>query len=177
MNALKLAVIGEVGAGKTQLISTLSEIQPFQTEAESSIDIGKQYTTVGIDYGRIIIDDQTVLGLFGVPGQERYSFLWDFVIESLWGLVILIKCDKEPNYESFDKPLSYFEPAKNNTACIIGITHCENTSEQEVEDLSSSIQTMLTSHGITAPVIKTDPRNYNSAKTILHTINSINRFS
>ena len=86
----KLAIVGEVGSGKTKIINTLSEISPVKTEAESSIDIGKKYTTVGIDYGRITLSEDTALGLYGVPGQERYSFLWEFVNTNLWGLLIPI---------------------------------------------------------------------------------------
>ena len=176
MSILKLAVIGEIGAGKTVLISTLSEIDTFGTEAESSIDIGKQYTTVGIDYGRIRLDDETALGLFGVPGQDRYSFLWEFVKESLWGLVMLIKYGEEPNIENFDKQLSFFSPKQNNTACLVGITHCEDASEQEVSDLSEKIQTILHAHGCSSPVFAVDPRDRDSATVILHALNSINRF-
>ena len=61
----KLAIVGEVGAGKTQLINTISEISPFATEARSSVDIGKEFTTVGIDYGRLSLDADIALGLFG----------------------------------------------------------------------------------------------------------------
>ena len=67
-----MAVVGDVGAGKTQLIRSLSEIDPLSTEAQSSIDIGKEFTTVGIDYGRINLDEDTALGLYGVPGQQRF---------------------------------------------------------------------------------------------------------
>ena len=83
MDYQKLAIIGEVGAGKTQLVKTLSEISPLETEAKSSIDIGKEYTTVGIDYGRITLADDMALGIYGVPGQERYSFLWEFELYCL----------------------------------------------------------------------------------------------
>ncbi len=63
MDYRKLAIIGEVGAGKTQFVRTLSEISTIKTEAVSTMDIGKDLTTVGIDYGRIMIDQQTALGL------------------------------------------------------------------------------------------------------------------
>lgn len=176
MDALKLAIVGEVGAGKTQLVSTLSEIQPFGTEAESSVDIGKQYTTVGIDYGRLLLDDETALGLFGMPGQDRYSFLWEYAKESLWGLVILVKFDAQPNLENLNKLLEFFTPAENKTACIIGITHCENASVDALEMLKEDLRDRLSSHSIAAPTIELDARDHDSAMTILHTINSINRF-
>ncbi|GAA6139533.1 ATP/GTP-binding protein [Arenicella sp. 4NH20-0111] len=177
MDCHKLAVIGEVGAGKTQLISTLSEIKPFETEAESSIDIGKQYTTVGIDYGRIMLDEKTALGLYGVPGQDRYQFLWEFVKESLWGLVVLVKYGDIPDIDNFDKLLTFFSPKQNKTACLVAITHCDDAQESEVSALTQEVQSILSIHGVMAPVINVDARDKHSATTILHTLNAINRFN
>ena len=79
MDYHKLVIFGEVGSGKTQLINTLSEITTFETEEKSSRDIGKEMTTVGIDYGRIQLDETSALGLYGVPGQERYQFLLSLI--------------------------------------------------------------------------------------------------
>jgi len=174
MEYKKLAVIGEVGSGKTQLISTLSEISPFATEAESSIDIGKEFTTVGIDYGRISLSSDTALGLYGVPGQERYSFLWEFVNNSLWGLLILIKCGETPDYDNLSKLISFFDPTGNSVACVVGITHCENVDNEELSALSQEIRETLTQHNVIGPVISIDPREENSATTILHIFNIIN---
>ena len=176
MDALKLAIVGEVGAGKTQLVTTLSEIQPFNTEAESSVDIGKQYTTVGIDYGRLKLDNETALGLFGMPGQERYSFLWEYAKDSLWGLVMLVKFTEQPNLENLDKLLQFFAPTENQTACIVGITHCESAATADLQVLKNDLQGMLALHNTQAPMVQIDARDNDSAMTILHTINSINRF-
>jgi signal recognition particle receptor subunit beta len=176
MNYKKIAIIGEVGAGKTRLIKTLSEIMPLETEAESSIDIGKDFTTVGIDYGRITIDNETALGLYGVPGQERYSFLWEFVNQSLWGLVLLIKSSDEPNVENMNKLLTFFSPAKNKVPCIVAITHCEDSKNEELRALTSGIASILEEHKISAPIVNIDPRDYQSSASILYALNSISNY-
>lgn len=174
MSYQKLAIIGEVGAGKTQMVKTLSEIDPIETEAKSSIDIGKEYTTVGIDYGRITLSDDMALGIYGVPGQERYSFLWEFVNSSLWGLLILIKHGETPNYDELDKMLTFFSPEKNQTTCIIGVTHCEDADETSLDVLSQEIRALLMHHNVVAPIINTDPRSRDSAISLLHLFNSLN---
>lgn len=174
MNYQKLAIIGEVGAGKTRMVKTLSEISPFETEARSSIDIGKEYTTVGIDYGRITLSDDMALGIYGVPGQERFSFLWEFVNSSLWGLLILIKHGETPGYANLDKLLHFFAPAKKQTTCIVGITHCEDADKQSVAVLGQEIRVMLMEHDIVAPVINVDPRNKESAVSLLSLFNTLN---
>lgn len=174
MNYKKLAIIGEVGAGKTQMVQTLSEISPVETEAKSTIDIGKEYTTVGIDYGRITLSENMALGLYGVPGQERYSFLWEFVNRSLWGLLILIKYGEKPDYDNLDKMLTFFAPEKNNITCIIGVTHCEGADEIDIAALGQEIKAMLMHHNVVAPVIDFDPRDKGSATSVLNIINAIN---
>lgn len=174
MDYQKLAIIGEVGAGKTQMVKTLSEINPIETEAKSSIDIGKEYTTVGIDYGRITLADDMALGLYGVPGQERYSFLWGFVNRSLWGLLILIKYGETPNYSNLDKLLSFFEPEKNQTTCIIGVTHCEDAEATSIAALAEEVRAILMHHNVVAPIINTDPRSRESALTLLQLFNTLN---
>lgn len=174
MKYQKLAIIGEVGAGKTQTVKTLSEINPFGTEARSTIDIGKEYTTVGIDYGRITLSDDMALGLYGVPGQERYSFLWEFVNHSLWGLLILIKYGENPDYDNLDKMLTFFAPEKSQTTCIIGVTHCEDSDEFGMSALNQEIRTILIHHDIVAPIVELDPRNRESATSLLVLFNALN---
>ena len=174
MDYQKLAIVGEVGAGKTQIIQTLSEISPFGTEAKSTIDIGKEYTTVGIDYGRITLSEEMALGLYGVPGQERYSFLWEFVNQSLWGLLVLIKYGETPDYENLNKMLTFFDPEKSNTTCIIALTHCENADEIDLAALGQEVRAMLMHHDIVAPVINIDPRDTQSAKSLLVLFNALN---
>lgn len=173
----KLAIVGEVGSGKTQLISTLSEISPVETEVESSIDIGKKYTTVGIDYGRISLSDDVALGLYGVPGQERYSFLWQMVNESLWGLLILVKHNEAPDLEQLDRLLTFFDPVTNGTSVIAAVTHTEQASEQELHSIGIEMRSALQAHNLNAPVLHIDARDRKSAMAVLVTLNAINRYS
>ena len=173
----KLAVIGDVGAGKTQLIRSLSQIDPLSTEAKSSIDIGKQYTTVGIDYGRIILDERTALGLYGVPGQQRFSFLWDHVNTNLWGLVLLVKFAPEVNRDGIESLLEYFAPRQNEVACVAAITHVEQIEIDTQHGFAEELQSLLNSQGLLAPVLFVDARERLSAVQVLHTLNAINRFN
>jgi len=176
MNYKKLAIAGEVGSGKTRLIRTLSEISPIETEAQSSVDIGKEFTTVGIDYGRIPISEDTALGLYGLPGQQRYSFLWEIVNKSLWGLMILIKYGESPDYDNIDKLLAFFAPGDKNTSCVVAITHCENAANEELSALNQEVQLVLKQRNIIAPIIQLDPRDKQSAISILHIFNSISQY-
>lgn len=171
----KMAIVGEVGAGKTHLIRTISEISPFETEAESSVDIGKQYTTVGIDYGRLTLDNQTALGLYGLPGQSRYSFLWDMVNDGLWGLLILVKYGEKLNSLALEQILAHFHPVEQAIPAVIGISHTDQGSEQDVQNLFTELQDFLLNKDLgTIPTMTIDPRDPKSSFMLLQMFDVLN---
>ena len=174
MNYQKLAIIGEVGAGKTQFIHTLSQIETLKTEVDSTIDIGKKMTTVGIDYGRINLGDNNALGLYGVPGQQRFSFLWEMVNTSLWGMLILVKYTAEFDDNYINHLLDFFKPNENNTPCITAITHCEEVPVETLNITTLKIDTILNQHQIKAPILNIDCRKNGDAIKLMHVFNAIN---
>ena len=170
----KLAIVGEVGAGKTQLVNVISEISPFATEAKSSVNIGKEYTTVGIDYGRLTLAEDIALGLYGLPGQKRFSMLWEMVRSGLWGLLVLMKFGKDFNQEALDTLLDFYRPNENNLPVVIGISHCEDAADTELNLLSSEVEATLERHGLFTPIIPVDPRSIESSLMLLEVFNTLN---
>ena len=92
MQTVKMVVTGPFSAGKTQFISSVSEIDVVTTERKSSSDAErvKEETTVAMDFGRITVDDDLVLYLFGTPGQRRFDFMWEILAEGMLGFIVLI---------------------------------------------------------------------------------------
>jgi uncharacterized protein len=98
--AVKVVVVGGFGVGKTTLVGSVSEIRPLMTEETMTrLGVGvddtsgverKAATTVAMDFGRISLNEQLVMYLFGTPGQERFWFLWNGLFEGALGAVVLV---------------------------------------------------------------------------------------
>src|ERR1700759_2764987 len=94
--AVKIVVTGPFSAGKTTLIRTISEITVLSTERSITDETRsrKTDTTVAMDFGRITIDRDLVLYLFGTPGQDRFDFMWEILGEGMLGYVVLVDADR-----------------------------------------------------------------------------------
>jgi len=87
MQTVKMVVTGPFSAGKTEFIKTISEIDVVSTERKITDETKrvKEATTVAMDFGRITVDEDLVLYLFGTPGQKRFDFMWEILSEGmLW---------------------------------------------------------------------------------------------
>ena len=99
--AVKIVVTGPFSAGKTTLIRTISEITVLSTEKDITdhTKSRKAETTVAMDFGRITIDRDLVLYLFGTPGQDRFDFMWEILGEGMLGYILLIDSSREDSLE------------------------------------------------------------------------------
>jgi uncharacterized protein len=95
--AVKVVVTGPFAAGKTTLIRTISEITVLSTERgiTDSTRKRKAETTVAMDFGRITIDRDLVLYLFGTPGQDRFDFMWEILGEGMIGYLLLVDVERD----------------------------------------------------------------------------------
>lgn len=171
----KLAFVGNVGSGKTTIVRTLSEIEVVDTDRRSTIDIGKEFTTIGIDYGRIALGENMALGLYGVPGQKRYSMLWEHVNRSLWGLAFLIKYSENPDADSLMEVIEFFQPVTNNIPFIVAVTHADQADQDSLESFCAVFQEVLGGKGLPAAVIAVDCTSTDSAMSVPMFINAMHQ--
>lgn len=126
----KIVFGGTMGAGKSEAIKMISDIPVIQTETinTDSSAHSKYLTTVGIDYGEIILDDETKVGLYGTPGQNRFDFMWSIICKGAIGIIILIDHSSVESINDLDFYLNNFKEYSNNI--VIGITHLDQKNDQ-----------------------------------------------
>ncbi|MBB5872987.1 signal recognition particle receptor subunit beta [Allocatelliglobosispora scoriae] len=168
--ALKILIAGGFGAGKTTLVSSVSEISPLRTEevltsASTGIDDmsgveQKRTTTVAMDFGRITLSPKLVLYLFGTPGQERFLFLWDELSTGSLGAVVL--ADTRRLADSFPV-IDYFE--RRNTPFLVAVNCFDGNRTHSATQVRTALD--LEQH---VPVVLCDARQRDSVKEVLITL-------
>ncbi|MFJ6212994.1 GTP-binding protein [Streptomyces sp. NPDC092296] len=140
----KIVVAGGFGVGKTTLVASVSEIMPLTTEAvmtqaSEGIDdlthtAAKSTTTVAMDFGRISLEDDLVLYLFGTPGQQRFWFMWDDLVRGAIGAVVL--ADTRRLADSFPA-LDYFEGC--GLPFIVAVNQFDGAPRYTPDDVRDSL--------------------------------------
>lgn len=120
--SVKIVVTGPFGVGKTSLIKTISEITVLSTERKVSDHTSalKAQTTVAMDFGRLTIDTDLALYLFGTPGQKRFDFMWEILAEGMLGFVVLVDAAREDSLEEAEEVLRFFRDSAD-VPYVIGV--------------------------------------------------------
>lgn len=110
MQTVKMVITGPFNAGKTAFISSVSEIDVVSTEREITDETSqvKKQTTVAMDFGRITVDEDLVLYLFGTPGQKRFDFMWEILSEGMLGFVVLVDSVRPETFREARRILDIF---------------------------------------------------------------------
>jgi small GTP-binding protein len=107
-----MVITGPFSSGKTQFIQSVSEIDVVSTDKKITSDspeaMEKEITTVAMDFGRITVDDDLVLYLFGTPGQRRFDFMWEILAEGMLGFVVMVDSSKPETFREAKSILETF---------------------------------------------------------------------
>ncbi len=141
MQTVKMVITGPFDAGKTAFISSVSEIDVVSTERRISSDAEKikETTTVAMDFGRITIDDDLVLYLFGTPGQKRFDFMWEILSEGMLGFIVVIDSTRPETFQEARRILETFR-AYAPTPYVVAANKQDLQDSWTIDDLRIALR-------------------------------------
>lgn len=152
---VKMVITGPFNAGKTQFVRAISEIDVVSTERNISTQAErvKETTTVAMDFGRITVDDDLVLYLFGTPGQRRFDFMWEILSEGMLGFVVVVDSTRPETFREAKSILETFR-AYAPTPYVVAANKQDMADAWAVDDLRIALK--LDEHVKMLPCVSTE---------------------
>jgi uncharacterized protein len=140
LEIMRLVVTGTVGAGKSTFIRSASEIEVVDTDviASDETSLLKKKTTVAMDFGRLSFGENMSLHIYGTPGQSRFDFMWDILINKAHAFILLIAANR-PNEFRHAKRILNFMTRRADIPFIIGLTHNDCEDAWKTEDVAIAL--------------------------------------
>ena len=138
---VKMVITGPFNSGKTAFVRSISEIDVVSTERSISSEAEKvkETTTVAMDFGRITVDDDLVLYLFGTPGQRRFDFMWEILSEGMLGFVVLVDSSRSETFREAKSILETFR-AYAPTPYVVAANKQDLTDAWTIDDLRIALR-------------------------------------
>jgi len=167
-SAHKIIFTGPVGSGKSTAINAISDMPVISTEqvATDNVKERKETTTVALDYGMIKLGDGENIHIYGTPGQERFNFMWDILVENAIGIIILVDNANEDPLTDLSFFLKNFESFISNSAIAIGITRTDLPGGPILDDYHR----ILKEFNFNPPIFEVDGRKKSEISMLIQAL-------
>lgn len=164
----KIVFTGPVASGKTTAINSISGIPTVSTEEKATDETQhvKHDTTVAMDYGILKMPSGGIVHLYGTPGQERFSYMREILVEGSLGLILLINNTSSEPFKDMDHYISAFSDFIDKTSLVIGITHMDEKFQPSI----SQYHKYLANKQKKYPIFEVDPREDRDIKILLQAL-------
>ena len=168
MSQFKIIFTGPVGAGKTTAIGSISDVKPCSTDSLATDMTAKRKarTTVAMDYGYMKLDSGETIHLYGTPGQERFNFMWDILVDGGIGLVLLVDNSREDPFKDLDFFLDAFKDFIEETAFVVGVTQTDIRSRPSIDEYHQYFK----DHPMKPAVFTVDARKREDVSTLVQAL-------
>jgi small GTP-binding protein len=141
MQTVKMVITGPFNSGKTEFIQTVSEIDVVATERRISSEAEKikDTTTVAMDFGRITVDEDLVLYLFGTPGQKRFDFMWEILSEGMLGFIVMVDSTRPETFREARSILETFR-AYAPTPYVVAANKQDLEDAWDIDDMRIALR-------------------------------------
>ncbi|WP_317931177.1 GTP-binding protein [Halioxenophilus sp. WMMB6] len=157
-------ITGTAAVGKTTAIQSISDRPPVTTDqaATDGLAIVKDTTTVAFDFGEIVLPDETIVRVYGTPGQERFRHMWEIIAEGALGFIILVDASRDEPVVDLDMYLANFQKNIAESSAVVGVTRSEQNP-----NVMNEIYQYLENQQLIYPVMAVDPREKTDMKQLL----------
>jgi hypothetical protein len=140
MKTMRSVVAGTVGAGKTTFVRTISHIEVIETDctATDATALLKPETTVALDFGRLLLTPNMDLHIYGTPGQSRFDFMWDLLIQNAHSYILLVAAHRPNDFHDAREIISFINQ-RAHIPMIVGLTHTDCPGAMPPEEVMRTL--------------------------------------
>jgi len=156
----RVAFVGPFGVGKTTALRTISDIDVVDTDVATTERRADQpektQTTVGFDYGELKLEDGQRIGLFGLPGQDRFDAVWRSVLPGASAVVLWIYGNSPTAEQDLEQWLQCLQGCVALELLSVAVTRLPEGEDTERQ--LAPLRAVLARFNPVAPLLTADPR-------------------
>ena len=164
--------MGPVGSGKTTAVRTISDIEVVSTDERATDDVlaMKSHTTVAMDVGVLALGEKDKLRIYGTPGQDRFDFMWDILLDQCKGVLLVVNHGADNPVEELNRYYTDLaqRQGQRHVPIVVCVSHMDARPDVSLEIYHDYFRDQL---GLDAenvpPILSMDARDKSQVRAAL----------